>query len=175
MSEEISEQSLLTAHCIVSAARAAGYLAEGEPMQSAPELAELEKPLFIKMFQAFKDHLQAAGRMELTSDEIASMFNFAVGKGAEMAYNFMSNQKQDCNVVGLFDSRISLYVDDRLMNFLKAEPIASKLGGAYVDFAGDSNNVDPVLGLFEALKWTIRITEHLTLKLIQRWQDADKR
>ena len=37
MSEEISEQSLLTAHCIVSAARAAGYLAEGEPMQSAPE------------------------------------------------------------------------------------------------------------------------------------------
>ena len=43
MSEEFSEQSLLTAHCIVSAARAAGYLAEGEPMQSAPELAELEK------------------------------------------------------------------------------------------------------------------------------------
>ena len=168
MSEEISEQSLLTAHCIVSAARAAGYLAEGEPMQSAPELAELEKPLFIKMFQAFKDHLQAAGRMELTSDEIASMFNFAVGKGAEMAYNFMSNQKQDCNVVGLFDSRISLYVDDRLMNFLKAEPIAAKLGGAFVDFKADDPECDPILSLFEALKWTMRISSHLTFKFLER-------
>jgi hypothetical protein len=175
MSEEFSEQSLLTAQCIVSAARNAGYLVEDEAMQSSPELAELEKPLFIKMFQAFKEHLQNSGRMELTSDEVASMFNFAVGKGAEMAYNFMSSQKQDCNVVGLFDSRISLYVDDRLMNFLKAEPIAAKLGGAYVDFQNENSDIDPVLGLFEALKWTMRITEHVTLKLIQRWNHADQR
>lgn len=173
MSEEFSEQSILIAQCIVAASKEAGYLLDGEPMQSAPELAELEKPLFIAMFKAFKEHLQAAGRMELTADEIASMFNFAVGKGADMAYNFMSDQKQDCNVIGLFDSRISLYVDDRLMNFLKAEPIASKLGGAYVDFVNDNKAIDPVLGLFEALKWTIRITEHVTLKLIQRWNNAN--
>ena len=92
-----------------------------------------------------------------------------------MAYNFMSSQQQDCNVIGLFDSRVSLYVDDRLMNVLKAEPIAANLGGKYIDFMQDNREIDPVLGLFEALKWTIRITEHLTLKLIQRWQDADKR
>ena len=175
MSEELSPAALQVAQCIVAAARSAGYLLENEPMQSAPELAELEKPLFVQMFKAFKEHLQTVGRMELTGDEIASMFNFAVGKGAEMAYNFMSSQKQDCNVIGLFDSRVSLYVDDRLMNVLKAEPIAGKLGGAYVDFMQNNQGIDPVFGLFEALKWTIRITEHLTLKLIQRWQDADKR
>ena len=175
MSEELSPAALQVAQCIVAAARSAGYLLENEPMQSAPELAELEKTLFVQMFKAFKEHLQTVGRMELTSDEIASMFNFAVGKGAEMAYNFMSSQKQDCNVVGLFDSRISLYVDDRLMNFLKAEPIAAKLGGAYIDFQNENSDIDPVLGLFEALKWTMRITEHVTLKLIQRWNHADQR
>ena len=169
MNEEFSGQSIQIAQAIVTAACQAGYIVEDEPMQSAPELAALEKTLFIKMFQAFKDHLQGAGRLTLTEDEIASMFNFAVGKGAEMAYNFMSNQKQDEHINGLFDSRISLYVDDRLMNFLKAEPIGAKLGGAFVDYSSENPEIDPVLGLFEALKWTLRITEHLTLKLIQRW------
>lgn len=168
MNEENTQSSIMIGQTIIAAARQAGYLLEGEPMQSAPELAALEKPLFIKMFQGFKEHLQSAGRMELTADEIASMFNFAVGKGAEMAYNFMSDQKQDDHIKGLFDSRISLYVDDRLMNYLKAEPIASKLGGAFVDFISENPQSDPVLALFEALKWTLRVTEHLTLKLIQR-------
>ncbi len=170
MNEEFSEQALKVAQVIVYAARQAGYLLEGEAMQSSPELAALEKPLFVKMFQALKEHLQKVNRMELTDDEIASMFNFAVGKGAEMAHNFMSDQKQDCNVVGLFDPRMSLYVDDRLMNFLKAEPMASKLGGAFVDFRNEDPSLDPVLSLFEALKWVLRISEHVTLKLIQRWQ-----
>ena len=169
----MSELSMQVAQAVIAAARHAGYLLEDEAMQSAPELVELEKPLFVKMFQTLKDHLQAVNRMELTSDEIASMFNFVVGKGAEMAYNFMSDQKQDCNVIGLLDSRVSLYVDDRLMNFLKAEPIASRLGGAYVDFQNENPDVDPLLGLFEALKWVMRITEHMTLKLIQKWQRID--
>ena len=82
----------------------------------------------------------------------------------------MNDQKQDFHLNGLFDSRVSLYVDDRLMNFLKAEPIAAKLGGAYVDFSNENPNIDPVLGLFESLKWTLRITEHLTLKFIERMQ-----
>lgn len=165
-----SEDSIKVAQAIVAAARQAAYLPEGEAMQSSPELAALEKPIFIKMFQAFKAHLQDNNAMELTADEISSMFNFAVGKGAEMAYNFMSGQKQDGNVNGLFDSRVSLYVDDRLMNFLKAEPIAAKLGGAFVDFQQQNPGLDPVLSLFEALKWTMRIAEHLALKMIQRWQ-----
>ena len=169
MSNDFSNEALEIARVIVEAARRSGYLAEGEPMNSAPELAALEKPLFVKMFQALKEHLQNVNRMELTDDEISSMFNFAVGKGADMAYNFMSDQKQDDNVIGLFDSRISLYVDDRLMNFLKAEPIAAKLGGAFVDFQNENPSEEPVLALFEALKWTLRITEHLTIKLIQKW------
>ena len=64
MSEELSPAALQVAQCIVAAARSAGYLLENEPMQSAPELAELEKPLFVQMFKAFKEHLQTAGRME---------------------------------------------------------------------------------------------------------------
>ena len=163
-----SEDSIKVAQAIVAAARQAAYLPEGEAMQSSPELAALEKPIFIKMFQAFKAHLQDNNAMELTADEISSMFNFAVGKGAEMAYNFMSGQKQDGNVNGLFDSRVSLYVDDRLMNFLKAEPIAGNLGGAFVDFQADNPGVDPILGLFEALKWTMRISGHITLGFIER-------
>ena len=58
MNEEFSEQALKVAQVIVYAARQAGYLLEGEAMQSSPELAALEKPLFVKMFQALKEHLQ---------------------------------------------------------------------------------------------------------------------
>ena len=164
----MDDLAMQVAQAMIDASRKYGYFLEDEPLRSAPELTALEKPLFIAMFQAFKEHLQRVNRMELNADEIASMFNFAVGKGADMAFNFMNDQAQDCHVNGLFDSRISLYVDDRLMNFLKSEPIAGKLGGAYVDFQAENPDIDPVLGLFEALKWTIRITEHLTLKFIER-------
>ena len=156
------------ASAMIAAARQFGYFAEGEALRSAPELVELERPLFVKMFQALKEHLQSVKRMELTDDEVASMFNFAVGKGSEMAFNYMNNQSQDCRVDGLFNSRVSLYVEDRLMNFLKAEPIAGNLGGAFVDFQADNPGVDPILGLFEALKWTMRISGHLTLGFIER-------
>ena len=168
MSEEINPDSLAVARCIVAAAQGAGYLVEGEPIQSAPELTQLEKPIFINMFKALREHLQTVNRMELTDDEVASMFNFAVGKGAEMAFNFVGNQKLECHVNGLLDSRMSLYVDDRLMNFLKAEPIAAKLGGAFVDFQQENPGSDPILSLFEALKWTMRISSHLTFKFLER-------
>lgn len=173
MSDEKNQSSLLVAKCMIAAARAAGYLLEDEAMRTAPELAALEKPLFVNMFKELRDHLQKVNRMELTDDEVASLFNFAVGKGADMAHNFMSDQAQDTNVTGMFSSRISLYVDDRLMNFLKAEPIAANLGGAFVDFQRDNPQTDPILGLFEALKWTLRITEHLTMKFIERLHRTD--
>ena len=51
MSEEINSDSLAVARCIVAAAQGAGYLVEGEAMQSAPELTQLEKPIFINMFK----------------------------------------------------------------------------------------------------------------------------
>lgn len=170
MNESNNSDALLVAQSIIRAAQDAGYLLEDEPMRSAPELTELEKPLFINMFKALREHLQTVNRMELTDDEVSSMFNFAVGKGAEMAFNFIGNQSQDSNVNGLFDSRMSLYVDDRLMNFLKAEPIAAKLGGAFVDFQLDNPGTDPILSLFEALKWSMRIASHVTLKFLERYK-----
>ena len=169
----MDNEAMLVAQTMISAAREYGYFLEGEPMRSTPELTELEKPLFVNMFKAFKEHLQLVNRMELDEDEISCMFNFAVGKGAEMAFNFINGQSQDVNIDGLFKSRVSLYVDDRLMNFLKAEPIAANLGGAYVDFKAENSNVDPVLGLFEALKWSMRISAHLTFKFIERYQNRN--
>ena len=81
--------SMKVAQAMIAAAREYGYFLEDEPLRSAPELVELEKPLFVNMFKAFKDHLQTVNRMELDADEISNMFNFAVGKGADMAFNFM--------------------------------------------------------------------------------------
>ena len=166
--------SMKVAQAMIDAARENGYFVEGEPLRSAPELAEMEKAVFVNMFQAFRDHLQKVNRMELTEDEVSSMFNFAVGKGADMAFNHVNNQSQECLVNGLFDSRMSLYVDDRLMNFLKNEPIAAKMGGAYVDFQQENPDVEPVLGLFEALKWVMRISAHLTFKFMERYQQGSR-
>ena len=166
----MDESALKVAQAIIAAAQEYGYFLEGEPLRSAPELVELEKPLFVGMFKAFKEHLQSVNRMELDAEEISCMFNLAVGKGAEMAFNFVNGQEQDIKLDGLFKLRVSLYVDDRLMNFLKSEPVAANLGGAFVDFQSENSDVDPVLGLFEALKWSMRIAEHLTFKFIERYQ-----
>ena len=153
--------AMLVAQTMIGAAREYGYFLEDEPLRSAPELTELEKPLFVNMFKAFKEHLQLVNRMELNEDEISCMFNFVVGKGAEMAFNFVNGQSQDIHLDGLFKSRV---------NFLKAEPIAANLGGVFVDFQAENKDIDPVLGLFEALKWAMRISAHLTFKFIERYQ-----
>ena len=58
------------ASAMIAAARQFGYFAEGEALRSAPELIELERPLFVKMFQALKEHLQSVKRMELTDEEV---------------------------------------------------------------------------------------------------------
>ena len=163
MSDTDNTGALGVARAIIAAARHAGYLADGDPMLSAPELAAAEKTLFLKMFEELKRHLRHAGRPELSEDEIASLFNFAFGKGAEQAYNYLSGQKQDFEVVGMFQPRVALYVDDRLMNFLKNTPAAAVLGGAFVDYRKQHPGDEPILALFEALKWTLRIGTHLSL------------
>lgn len=157
------------ARAMIAAALRNGYLEAGEAVLSAPELAAAEKELFLRMFAELKRHLQQSGRAELSEDEIASLFNYAFGKGAEQAYNHLSGQKQEFDVAGMFQSRVALYVDDRLMNFLKTTPAAAVLGGVFLDFQNGNPGVEPILALFEALKWTLRIGTHLALKLMEHW------
>ncbi len=175
MSDDGSTGALLVARAMVGAARREGYLVEGEPMLSSPELAEAEKILFVKMFAELKRHLREAGRMELAEDEIAALFNFAFGKGAEQAYNYLSGQKPEFDIAGMFQPRVALYVDDRLMNFLKNTPAAAVLGGAFVDHQRQHPGEEPILALFEALKWTSRIGAHLALGLMEDWNFTPNR
>ena len=157
------------ARAMIAAALHHGYLSAGETVLTAPELADAEKELFLRMFAELKKHLRKSGRAALSEDEIASLFNFAFGKGAEQAYNYLSGQKQEFDVAGMFQSRVALYVDDHLMNFLKSTPAAAELGGVFLDFQSSGGAGDPILALFEALKWTLRIAVHLALKLMEDW------
>lgn len=157
------------ARAMIAAALQHGYLAAGETVLTAPELAEAEKELFLRMFAELRKHLRESGRAALSEDEIASLFNFAFGKGAELAYNHLAGQKQEFDVAGMFQSRVALYVDDRLMNFLKSTTAAAELGGVFLDFQSANPGTEPILALFEALKWTLRIAAHLALKLMENW------
>lgn len=157
------------ARTMIAEAQRRGWLVPGESVLTAPELAEAEKELFLRMFAELKNHLRRSGRTTLAEDEIASLFNYAFGKGAEQAYNYLSGQKQEFDVAGMFQSRVALYVDDRLMNFLKSSTAAAELGAAFLDFQRSGGAGEPVLALFEALKWTLRIAVHLALKWMEGW------
>ena len=43
----MDESALKVAQAMIAAAREYGYFLEDEPLRSAPELVELEKPLFV--------------------------------------------------------------------------------------------------------------------------------
>lgn len=148
------------ANLLIGAAREDGYL-EG-PLAQIEELAGEEKKLFVRMIEALSRRRGLTGD-ELNDDEISSLFTFVYAKAAELVTNFV-NGKMDENpsLDGMFDGKIPLYADDALVGFFKKCPWPTTAASAFLDFEIEPG-VDPLLALFEALKWCFRISEHLAV------------
>ncbi len=137
-----------------------GFL-EG-PLAQIEELAAKERELFVRMIEALSRRRGEAGD-DLSDGEISSLFTFVFAKAAELVTNYVNGKLGEApSLEGMFDGKIPLYADDALVGFFKQCPWPTAAASAFMDFEIEPG-VDPLLALFEALKWTFRISQHLAV------------
>lgn len=154
------------AQIIVDCARLNGYL-DG-PLSFIPALAEEEKKLFIRMFGELKKHLTANNRTELTQEEISSLFMFLLAKAAELTVYHLSDKNEEVSLLGMFDGKIPLYADERLLGFCRCCTWPKEAAEAFLDNVPEpEEDGDPLLILFEALKWSFRVSAHLIIGFLE--------
>lgn len=166
----MNEAAQSAAQIIVDCARENGYL-DG-PLANIPALAEEEKKLFIRMFGELKKHLSQAGRAELTPDEISSLFTFMLAKAAELVAFYLAGKEDEVSLLGMFDGKVPLYADDRMLGFCRSctwprEAAEAFLAASPAGGEDEAESGDPLLMLFEALKWSFRISEHLVIGFLE--------
>lgn len=156
-SRSLAAQSVALA--MVGAAREGGCL--NGALIASPVLAEAEKKLFLKMLARLSEH-RTNGRAELSTDEISSLFTFVSAKAAEAVTNMVNRQPDNFELLGMMDGKVPIYADERLTGHFKKLTLAADCAQAYLDWhAANSATLelfDPLLTLFEALKWCFRLS-----------------
>lgn len=155
------------ARIVIDAARENGIIGDGA-MVVDPALAEMEKALFAGMFKA----VARRGSPELTPDEFSSMFHFVFARAAEAATACWSRRPFETGTDGLFDGKTPFYADDALKGFIHAQEFPVQCAQRCWDHLAATGNAtagyDPLLPLFEALKWCFRIGCHASLRFLER-------
>lgn len=132
-------------------------------MVASPVLAEAEKELFLKMLERLGDR-RKHGTEGLSADEVSSLFTFVYARAAEAATNLVNGRANNFDLAGMLDGKIPVYAEERLVGHFKKLTLASDCAQAYLDWhaanAADPalRDCDPVLPLFEALKWCFRLS-----------------
>ncbi|MBR2624867.1 MAG: hypothetical protein IKD23_00550 [Lentisphaeria bacterium] len=156
------------ARCIIETARSLHLL--DQPVAVSNELAEAEKKLIVKMFQQMDEHIKSCGE-ELSPDEVSSLFTFVFAKAAEAVTNMFNHKEQTFDMQGMFDGRIPLYADDAVTAEFKSSQFPAMCTRNYLDFTTDKADelagCDPLLLLFEALKWCFRLSCHLAVTIVE--------
>ncbi|MBR7121208.1 MAG: hypothetical protein IKC94_03070 [Lentisphaeria bacterium] len=156
------------AKCIIETARSLELL--NRPIAVSGELADAEKLLFVKMFQKMDEHIKSHGE-ELSADEVSSLFTFVFAKAAESVTNMFNRKEQNFDLTGMFDGRIPLYADDAVTAEFKSSQFPALCTRNYLEFTGKEADAlagcDPLLLLFEALKWCFRLSCHLAITVVE--------
>ena len=129
-----------------------------------PALAEMEKSLFSGMFKA----VARRGGAELTSDEFSSRFHFVVARSAEAAAACWSGRPFETGTDGLFDGKTPFYAPDELKGYIHDLDFPVRCAQKCWDvYAAGTSGGDPLLKLFESLKWCFRIGCHASLRFLE--------
>lgn len=148
---------------VIEVARSAGYI-DG-PVAVTPALADSEKTLFCSMFSAVGERRQG-GNHELSPDEISSMFTFVFARAAEAVTNMFNRQPDKFEIMGLFDGKVPIYAAEELTGYFKKLTFPTDCASAYWEWFHNQalpEGLDPILPLFEALKWTFRLSCHIAI------------
>lgn len=164
----MNDNALKIGKIMISCAVEHGYF-DGVNLDMIEELAEIEKNMFIELFRRLDKYQHETGRNELTTDEISSMFSFVFARSVEAVVNYCNGNAQEIDYMGIFDGKIPFYSDDRLIGFVKKSLFPRDMAEGFLNFMNEEKdcNLEPVLSLFEALKWTWRFSQHLALQQIE--------
>ena len=156
------------ARCIIETARSQGLLEQ--PVVVSNELADAEKTLIIKMFQKMDEYLKHHPE-ELSADQVSNLFTFVFAKAAEAVTNMFNHKEQSFEMNGMFDDRVPIYADDSITSEFKSSRFPALCAENYLEFTGEEADTlagcDPVLLLFEALKWCFRLSCHFAVTVVE--------
>ena len=158
-----SEAAQKAARSVVLAAQQADLLPS--TIAIAPELAEAEKQLLTQMLGELRHHAA------FSLDEISSLFTFVTAKAAEAATDFLNGKEIKFELAGMLDGKAPIYAAEHLTGHLKTIDFGRICAQGYIDWfeSGDKlDHYDPRLLLFEALKWTFRLTCALSVDFLQK-------
>lgn len=164
---ESNENFLEIAGVIIAEGQDKDYL-DG-PIAVIPELAEIEKELFMMIARSVKDFLAENHKTELSAEEIQSMFIFVYAKAAEIVCNWHQGRNIEISLEGLFSGKIPVAVEENILEELKEHPLADDMFAAFADWnikKTAQTEVHPLLPLLEALKWTYRTASSFVLDLL---------
>jgi len=165
------EMSSQIAKAMIARAEADGYL--NGPLVVIEQLADWEKDIFVFMFKEVEKYLSYKKERVLSSDEIVSMFTYIFAKSGEAVTTWYNGQEFTFDAHGMFDCKVPMYNDDKLLQYFKTVNIAADMADAFGEWSSQNtdfcskNNIDPVLPLFEALKWTWRVSINLTIDYLE--------
>jgi len=162
----------LVAMSVIHTAEHDGYLTG--PLTVLEALAEPEKELCIGMLKQLHLHLNRANCLELTGEEIVSIYTFVLAKAAEAVSAVVNGNPMELELLGMLDGKVPYYCDPRLESFCHATTLPGDFAKTFHDFNlhyGDAltkEGVEPVLVLMESLKWTWRICVHVCYELLKK-------
>lgn len=160
----MNENAVLIGKTMINCAVENGYF-DGVNLDLIEELAEVEKNFFIEMFRRLDKYRTENNRNELNTNEISSLFSFVFARSVEAVANYNNDSKQEFDFMGMFDGKIPFYSDDKLISFAKKSLFPKFMAEGFLNFmAENDSDIDPVLALFEALKWTWRFSQHLAIQ-----------
>ena len=156
------------AQVVIGAARKGEFI-DG-PIFTAPELADSEKELMLKILTAVAEKRRRDGDA-LDDDTVSSMFTFVFARGAEAVTNYANRRPNDFSMMGLFDGKAPLYADEQLTRYFKKLSFAGDCAQYFWDWIHSEmvpEGTDPLLALMESLKWCFRLTCHIAVSYLQK-------
>ena len=152
-----------SALCVISAAQDLELL-DG-PIAVDERLAEAEKELILKIMAKVKEKCSGG---ELSADEVSSMFTFVYARAAEAVTNLANNQKNDFDMMGLFDGKVPICAEDILTGFFKKLDFPTVCARKFWSYYEEGlDECDPLLALMESLKWCFRLSCHLAVRCLE--------
>ena len=140
------------------------------PVFAAPELADAEKELILKILTAVGDKRRRDGDA-LDDETVSSMFTFVFARAAEAVTNYANRRPNDFSMMGLFDGKAPLYADEQITGYFKKLSFPGDCAQNFWDWIHSNivpEGTDPLLALMESLKWCFRLSCHIAVSYLQK-------
>lgn len=171
MEKKIFNRSLSAqraAQCVILAANQSGIL--DEAVAVAPEFAEAEKTLIVKLLAEIKKHLESENN-KISADEVSSLFNFVFAKSAEVVTNFANHRENEFSLLGLWDGKAPVAAEELLIGHFKQSTFATDCAKNFWELLTGDNPPAPEDALLccgEALKWCFRLSCHYAVMILEK-------